>query len=94
LRRADGAGRVAAHEILIGNLALSSLIREGKTAQMSSFMQSGAADGMQTMDVTLSRLVQNGVVRAGDALDKAIDKEAFIKLPHVARELGLSGADT
>ncbi len=88
LRRADGSGRVAAHEILIGNQALAALIREGKTAQMGSFMQSGAADGNQTMDVTLSRLVQGGLVRAGDALEKALDKDAFSKLPHVARELG------
>ncbi|MBZ0231637.1 MAG: PilT/PilU family type 4a pilus ATPase [Deltaproteobacteria bacterium] len=88
LRRADGSGRIAAHEILIGNQALASLIREGKTAQMSSFMQSGAAEGNQTMDVTLSRLVQAGLVRAGDALEKALDKDAFSKLPHVARELG------
>ncbi len=88
LRRADGGGRVAAHEILIGNLALSSLIREGKTAQMGSFMQAGSAEGMITMDITLSRLVQHGLVRANDALDKAIDKEAFSRLPHVARELG------
>jgi twitching motility protein PilT len=88
LRRADGGGRIAAHEILIGNQALASLIRDGKTAQMASFMQAGAADGMQTMDVTLSRLVQNGVVRAADALEKASDKEAFSKLPHVAREMG------
>ena len=55
---------------------------------MGSFMQSGAADGNQTMDVTLSRLVQGGLVRAGDALEKALDKDAFSKLPHVARELG------
>ncbi len=88
LRRGDGGGRVAAHEILIGNQALASLIREGKTAQMGSFMQSGAADGMQTMDATLSKLVQLGQVRAGDALEKALDKESFMKIPHVARELG------
>ncbi len=88
LRKADGGGRVAAHEILIGNQALASLIREGKTSQMASFMQSGLADGMQTMDATLSRLVQQGLVRAGDALEKASEKDAFSKLPHVARELG------
>src|SRR4030095_5297530 len=42
--------RVAAHEILLGNYALSSLIREGKTQQIPSFIQSGASEGMQAMD--------------------------------------------
>jgi twitching motility protein PilT len=75
----DG-GRVAAHEILIGNLALASLIREGKTQQISSFIQSGAADGMQTMDSSLEKLVTGGIVKPHDALEKALDKEGFAKL--------------
>ena len=87
LRKADGSGRVAAHEILIGSLALASLIREGKTNQIGSFIQSGQAEGMQGMDATLARLVQHGEVRAGDALDKAIDKDAFARLPFVAGAL-------
>ncbi|MEZ4360826.1 MAG: PilT/PilU family type 4a pilus ATPase [Kofleriaceae bacterium] len=87
LKRADGSGRVAAHEILVGNLALASLIREGKTSQIASFIQSGQAEGMQTMDSALDRLVREGAVRATDALEKAIDKESFSKLPHITREL-------
>jgi len=85
LRRADGAGRIAAHEILLGNLALASLIREGKITQISSFIQSGTGEGMQAMDVALERLVTAGTVGAQDALDKALDKEAFAKLPAVSR---------
>lgn len=87
LKRADGSGRVAVHEILVGSLALASLIREGKTSQIASFIQSGASEGMQTMDSALDRLVKEGAVRAHDALEKAIDKESFSKLPHIAREL-------
>jgi len=87
LRRADHSGRIAAHEILVGNLALASLIREGKTNQIGSFIQSGQADGMQGMDTTLARMVQNGEVTASDALDKAIDKDGFAKLPFVASGL-------
>jgi twitching motility protein PilT len=87
LKKADGSGRVAAHEILLGNLALSSLIREGKTSQIASFIQSGTADGMQSMDVALDRFVRDGSIRAADALEKAIDKESFAKLPHVSKEL-------
>ncbi|HEY1548536.1 MAG TPA: PilT/PilU family type 4a pilus ATPase [Kofleriaceae bacterium] len=78
----DG-GRVAAHEILIGNLALASLIREGKTQQIGSFIQSGAADGMQSMDSSLEKLVTGGIVKGSDALEKALDKEGFAKLVKV-----------
>ncbi|MFM2343029.1 MAG: hypothetical protein RLZZ592_2682, partial [Pseudomonadota bacterium] len=53
LPRADGKGRVAAHEILIGSSGLAALIREGKTQQVPSYIQSGAGEGMQTMDSTL-----------------------------------------
>jgi twitching motility protein PilT len=87
LRKADNSGRLAAHEILLGNLALSSLIRESKIAQISSFIQSGVAEGMQTMDSSLEKLVAAGSVKASDALEKAIDKETFSKIPHVARDL-------
>jgi twitching motility protein PilT len=92
LKRADGPGRVAAHEVLIGNLALASVIREGKLTQIGSLLQSGAAEGMQSMDSALERLVTAGTVGAQDALDKALDKEAFSKLPAVARTLGSAGS--
>jgi len=88
LRRSDTKGRVAAHEILLGNYALSSLIREAKTSQITSFIQSGTGEGMQSMDAALDRLVTAGLITAQDALDKALDKESFAKLPAVARALG------
>ena len=75
-----GGGRCAAHEILLGSLALASLIREGKTQQIGSFIQSGQAEGMQLMDASLERLVKEGTITAADAMEKAIDKEAFAKL--------------
>ncbi len=79
LPRADGKGRVAAHEILIGSSGLAALIREGKTQQVPSYIQSGAGEGMQTMDSTLERLTREGVVSPQTALEKAQDKEAFAK---------------
>jgi len=88
LRRIDVKGRIAAHEILLGNYALASLIREGKTSQIGSFIQSSAGEGMQGMDVALERLVTAGTISAQDALDKALDKDAFAKIPAVARGLG------
>ena len=81
----EGGGRVAAHEILLGSLALASLIREGKTQQIPSFIQAGMAEGMQTMDYCLEKLVKAGTVKASDAMEKATDKENFAKaFPNVA----------
>jgi twitching motility protein PilT len=86
LKTADGKGRVAAHEILLGSSALSAMIREGKTFQVPTLMQAGGAVGMTTMDATLERLVGRGVVTPDDALEKATDKESFQKL--VTRRTG------
>jgi twitching motility protein PilT len=49
-----GGGRVAAHEIMIGTPAIRNLIREGKIAQMYSAIQTGQAQGMQTLDQCLT----------------------------------------
>jgi twitching motility protein PilT len=87
LKRADGTGRVAVQEILIGTGALTSIIREGKTSLINSLIQSGQSEGMQSMDSMLEKLVRDGVVKAHDAMEKALDKESFAKLPHVAKEL-------
>ncbi len=51
-------GRVAAHELLVATPAVRHLIRENKTAQLQSVMQTGAAQGMQTLDQALARLVR------------------------------------
>jgi twitching motility protein PilT len=75
--KADGKGRVAAHEILHGSLALASLIRERKTQQIASLIQGGVAEGMQLMDSALEKLVRAGTVTAADAWVKAIEKDAF-----------------
>jgi twitching motility protein PilT len=60
LPTADGAGRVAACEVLIPNPAIRNLIREGKTHQIYSVLQTGSAQGMQTMDAALVSLVRTG----------------------------------
>ena len=80
LRTADGKGRVAALEILLGSHAVSSMIREGKTFQLASLMQSGKSLGMQTMDVALEKLARAGTITPQSALEKAEDKENFRKL--------------
>jgi twitching motility protein PilT len=88
VRRANDSGRVAAHEILFGSLALAGLIREAKPQQIPSLIQSGMSEGMQQMDYALEKLVTEGTVTARDALEKALDKDTFQKIPSVARSLG------
>lgn len=56
LRKMDGHGRVAAHEIMIATPAIRNLIRENKPHQIASIMQTSKADGMQTMDDALRAL--------------------------------------
>ena len=73
----DGAGRVAAHEIMIGTPAIRNLIRESKVAQMYSAIQTGAQLGMQTLDQCLLDLVRRNVVSAIEARGKASNKDAF-----------------
>ena len=70
-------GRVAAHEIMVTTSAIKNLIREAKVAQMASVLQTGAKDGMITMDQTLTHLVNTGVVTKEVAYDKAFDKSKF-----------------
>lgn len=93
LPTADAKGRVAVHEILIGSAGVTAMIREAKTAQLLNVMQAGQAQGMQTLDMALERLVTQGRVSAEDALDRAVDREAFAQViarvrPDLAESLG------
>ncbi len=80
LKTADGKGRVAAHEILIGTTAIASQIREGKTFQIPSLIQAGQQYGMQSMDAALERLVAARTVTLEAAMEKALDKEHFARM--------------
>ena len=62
LPTADGAGRVAACEVLLATPAIRNLIREGKTHQIYSSLQTGGNIGMQTMDAALATLVRSGKI--------------------------------
>ena len=79
LKTGDGK-RCAAVEILIGGKALGNIIREGKTSMISSYMQSGQGEGMQTMDQALMQLVHAGKIGAGEAATKATDKALFERI--------------
>src|SRR5947209_19053456 len=67
IKRKDGKGRSLALEILIGTPAVASLVREKKTFQLGSVIQTGRKDGMQSMDESILGLVRGGVVSADDA---------------------------
>lgn len=59
----DGGGRVAAHEVLWATPAIRNLIRENRSAQMLSVLQTGAALGMQTFEASLNDLHRRGLIR-------------------------------
>ncbi|MGZ8780050.1 MAG: type IV pilus twitching motility protein PilT, partial [Thermoanaerobaculia bacterium] len=72
-----GGGRVAALEILFSSPAIGNMIREGKTPQITSAIQTGVREGMVDMDTSIRRLYEAKRISARAAYDKAIDKEAF-----------------
>ena len=72
-----GGGRVAAREILLSTLAISNLIREAKTFQIASVMQTSRRTGMITLNDSLIELVDAGQVEPKEAYMKATDKVGF-----------------
>jgi twitching motility protein PilT len=78
LKTKDGEGRLAAHEIMIGNPAIRNLIREGKVAQMYSAIQTGQNIGMQTLDQCLVELVRRNMVNVAEARNRAVNKDLFM----------------
>ena len=80
VRSADGRGRLALQEILVGSTAVSNILREGATAKLYSLIQAGAGQGMQTMDQALMAAVRTGQIQPEEAWKKARDKTRFEKL--------------
>ena len=77
LCRKIGGGRVAAREILLTIPAVSNLIREGKTFQIPSIMQTNRKTGMVTLNDALMELVDQGLVEPKEAYMKAVEKSGF-----------------
>jgi len=73
-----GGGRVAAQEILLGSNAVAALVRDGKTFQLGSVMQTSKAMGMVTMNDALFNLVQKKLVEPKEAWLKAVDKVSLL----------------
>lgn len=78
-KRADQKGRIAVLEILVVTPATSNLIREGKTFQIPSVIQTGKKYGMQSLDDAILEYLQAKKITAEDAYDKAIVKERFVQ---------------
>lgn len=77
LPKADGWGRMPAVEILVGCMPVANFIREGKTYQIPSVMQTGKSMGMLLMDDSLAELLNGGKIKAQEAYDRATDKKRF-----------------
>ncbi len=78
-KRIDKKGRCAALEILVITYAVANLIREAKTHQLPSAMQTGKKYGMQTLDDAIMELLVKKWISPEDAYDKSIDKQKFLQ---------------
>ncbi len=78
--RKDKPGRAIAIEIMVSNPAIRNLIREGKTHQINSIIQTGGKFGMQTMDASLASLYKRGMISYDDALVHAADQDNIVRL--------------
>jgi len=73
----DGSTRVAAMEVMVATPAIRNLIRENKVHQIPSAIQTGARDGMQSLDQSLKSLVKTQKISNEEALRRAVEKQAF-----------------
>ncbi len=74
---ATGSGRVAAYEIMLGNIAIKNLIRENKINQITSMIQTNTKNGMILMDESIARLYKEGKITREKAIEFAVDKTAM-----------------
>jgi twitching motility protein PilT len=88
LPTADGQGRVVACEVMVPNPAIRNLIREGKTHQIYSAIQTAGSIGMQTMDADLVRLARAGTITRGLAEQRASVPEELRRLMAGGDEAG------
>ncbi len=77
VQRADGRGRIAALEIMINNQATGNLIRENRTFQIKSIMQTGGAQGQLLLDASLADLLKNRVITKEEAIRHADEPDKF-----------------
>jgi twitching motility protein PilT len=85
VKRTDSRGRVAAYEVLVANSAVRNLIRENKSYQINSLIQTGARAKMSTLDQSLSILVEKGIISHDEAKSRAKDAGEFERLVALAK---------
>ena len=76
----NGDGRIAALEVMVITPGIQNLIREGKTQQIESAVQTGNKYGMKTMDMAISELYKKGVISMETAMTYAVDKETLKRM--------------
>ena len=86
IKTADREGRVAAFETLEAIPAIRNLIREGKTHQIASMIQTGQRRGMYTLDQSLAEIVARGIGDYESAREKCVDPAAFEEMIQRRRE--------
>ena len=86
IKRKDGRGRIAAHEVLVATSAVRNLIRENKTYQIGSLIQTGARQKMNTLDQSLSVLTEKGLIDVEDARARAKDPGEFDRLMSLSKD--------
>lgn len=91
VRRRDGRGRTAAHEVLVCNSAVRNLIRENKSYQIGSLIQTGSRLKMQSLDQSLAGLVDRDLVDLEDARQRAKDPLEFDRLVNLGGNEGMVG---
>lgn len=80
LVRADGSGRIAALEIMVATSAIKNLVREGKTHQIDSAIQTGGKFGMKSMDMYLVDLYKRGLISYDETMTYCIDSDIMSRL--------------
>lgn len=80
LPRDDGKGRVSALEVMIATPAIQNLIREGKTHQIESSVQTGGKYGMKTMDMAITELYRKKIISSETATTYSVDKEMITRM--------------
>lgn len=79
-----GGGRCAAIEVMLGSPAIKNLVREGKTHQMQSILETSGTLGMQTMDAALAEMYRSGKCEFDECHLRAIDRDTFVRLAKAA----------
>ena len=91
VKRKDGKGRVAAYEVLYATSAVRNLIRENKSYQIGSIIQTGAKQKMQTLDQSLAKLYEAGLIELSEAQGKAKDPGEFGRIINMGTSKAVRG---